>query len=98
LDELALQFVGEPVMELRVAGIMNGLAKDISDMVTVTDSGRDWLRYRVAEPQVTNPALLRKIAGLGVDVVTLSPITRSLEDIYLQVVKEDEGGKNDDQR
>lgn len=98
MDELARQFVGEPVMELRVAGVMNGLAKDIGDMVTVTESGRDWLRYQVAEPQVTNPALLRKIAGLGVDVVTLSPITRSLEDIYLQVVKEDEGGKNDDQR
>ncbi len=98
MDELAREFVGEPVMELRVAGVMNGLAKDISDMVTVTETGRDWLRYSVAEPQVTNPALLRKIAGLGVDVVTLSPITRSLEDIYLQVVKEDEGGKNDDQR
>lgn len=98
MDELARQFVGEPLMELRVAGVMNGLAKDISDMVTVTESGRDWLRFRVAEPQVTNPALLRKIAGLGVDVVTLSPITRTLEDIYLQVVKEDEGGKNDDQR
>ncbi len=96
MDELARQFVGEPMMELRVAGIMNGLAKDISDMVTVTEAGRDWLRYRVAEPQVTNPALLRKIAGLGVDVVTLSPITRTLEDIYLQVVKEDEGGKKDD--
>lgn len=98
MDELARQFVGEPVMELRVAGIMNGLAKDISDMVTVTESGRDWLRYRVAEPTKTNPELLRRISGLGVDVVTLSPITRSLEDIYLQVVKEDEGGKNDDQR
>jgi ABC-2 type transport system ATP-binding protein len=98
LDQLARQFVGEPVMELRVAGVMNGLAKDISDMVTVTETGRDWLRYSVAEPMTTNPALLRKIAGLGVDVVTLSPITRSLEDIYLQVVKEDEGGKNDDQR
>ncbi len=98
MDELARQFVGEPVMELRVAGVMNGLAKDISDMVTVTEAGRDWLRYSVAEPQVTNPALLRKIAGLGVDVVTLSPITRTLEDIYLQVVKEDEGGKKDDQR
>lgn len=98
LDELARQFVGEPLMELRVAGIMNGLAKDISDMVTVTEAGRDWLRFRVAEPQVTNPALLRRVAGLGVDVVTLSPITRTLEDIYLQVVKEDEGGKNDDQR
>lgn len=98
MDELALQFVGEPVMELRVAGIMNGLAKDIGDMVTVTESGRDWLRYRVAEPQITNPALLRRVAGLGVDVVTLAPITRTLEDIYLQVVKEDEGGKKDDQR
>jgi ABC-2 type transport system ATP-binding protein len=98
MDELAREFVGEPVMELRLAGVMNGLGKDISDLVTVTETGRDWLRYSVAEPQVTNPALLRKIAGLGVDVVTLSPITRSLEDIYLQVVKEDEGGKNDDQR
>ncbi len=98
MDELAREFVGEPVMELRVAGIMNGLAKDISDMVVVTESGRDWLRYRVAEPTKTNPELLRRIAGLGVDVVTLSPITRTLEDIYLQVVKEDEGGKNDDQR
>jgi ABC-2 type transport system ATP-binding protein len=98
MDELALQFVGEPVMELRVAGVMNGLAKDIGDMVTVTESGRDWLRYRVAEPQITNPALLRRVAGLGVDVVTLAPITRTLEDIYLQVVKEDEGGKKDDQR
>lgn len=98
MDELARQFVGEPMMELRVAGVMNGLAKDISDMVTVTETGRDWLRFQVAEPQTTNPALLRKIAGLGVDVVTLSPITRTLEDIYLQVVKEDEGGKNDDQR
>ncbi len=98
MDELARQFVGEPMMELRVAGVMNGLAKDISDMVTMTETGRDFLRFQVAEPQTTNPALLRRIAGLGVDVVTLAPITRSLEDIYLQVVKEDEGGKNDDQR
>lgn len=67
-------------------------------MVTVTEAGRDWLRYRVAEPQTTNPALLRRVAGLGVDVVTLAPITRSLEYIYLQVVKEDEGGKHDDQQ
>lgn len=89
-DELARQFVGEPVMELHVNGILNGLVKDISDMVTVEESGMNWLRYRVADPKTTNPALLRRIAGLGVDVVTLAPVSRSLEDIYLQVVKEDE--------
>lgn len=91
MDELARQFVGEPLMELRVANSLNGLAQDVADMVTVTDAGRDWMRFRVAEPTVTNPALLRRIAGLGIDVITLAPITRTLEDIYLQVVKEDEG-------
>lgn len=90
-DELARQFVGEPVMELRVNGVLNGLAKDIGDMVTVEEAGMNWLRYRVADPNHTNPALLRRVAGLGVDVVTLAPVSRSLEDIYLQVVKEDEG-------
>jgi len=91
MDELARQFVGEPLMELRVANSLNGLAQDVADMVTVTDVGRDWMRFRVAEPTVTNPALLRRVAGLGIDVITLAPITRTLEDIYLQVVKEDEG-------
>ncbi len=90
-DELLRQFVGEPMMELHTAGAMNGLAKDIADMVTVVEAGTDWLRFRVADPNKTNPALLRKIAGLGVDVVTLAPVSRTLEDIYLQVVKEDEG-------
>ncbi len=98
-DELARQFAGEPVMELRVNGILNGLAKDLSDMVTIEASGDDWLRYRVPEPARTNPALLRRVADLGIDVVTLAPVSRTLEDIYLQVVKEDEGtNANGDQR
>ncbi len=89
-DELARKFVGDPAMELRVNGQLNGLAKDIGDMVSVEESGEDWLRYRVANPKMTNPALLRRISGLGIEVVTLSPISQTLEEIYLQVVKEDE--------
>lgn len=90
-EELARQFVGEPLMELRTAGVLNGLVKDISDMVTVEETGSDWVRYRVADPNTTNPALLKKVTNLGVQVVTLAPVSRTLEDIYLQVVKEDEG-------
>lgn len=90
-DELARQFVGDPVMELRTAEPFNGLVKDISDLVAVEDAGETWLRYRVPDPTATNPALLRRVAGLGVDVVTLAPVSQTLEDIYLQVVKEDEG-------
>ncbi|MDX1994265.1 MAG: ABC transporter ATP-binding protein [bacterium] len=97
-DELAREFVGEPLMELRVNGELNGLAKDLSSMVTITDSGMNWLRYTVADPYQTNPTLLRYVTGLGIDVVTLAPVTRTLEDIYLQVVKEDEGTANGDNR
>jgi hypothetical protein len=34
---------------------------------------------------------------LGVEVVTLSQITKNLEDIYLQVVEEDEKGQKKEQ-
>ncbi|MCU0499252.1 MAG: ABC transporter ATP-binding protein [Anaerolineae bacterium] len=91
MAELARQFVGEPVMELKINGGLNGLAAQLSDRVTITDAGLNWLRYSTPDPEQTNPALLRHLTALGVEVVTLAPITRTLEDIYLQVVKEDEG-------
>jgi ABC-type multidrug transport system ATPase subunit len=92
IDELAKQFVGNPIMELTINGELNGLADDLMTLpgVTVEKQGIDWLQYRTASPQQTNPRLLKKCAELGVEVVTLSQITRTLEDIYLQVVAEDE--------
>ena len=90
-NELANQFVGEPVMELRVRGQLNGLVKDLSDMVVIESAGDNWIRYKAADPHAINPPLLRRVMGLGADVVTLSPMTKTLEDIYLQVVREDEG-------
>ena len=97
-DELAQRFVGDPLMELRVSGHLNGTVKEISDVVRVEETGDDWLRYRTSDPSTTNPALLRKLTSSGVDVITLSPVQRTLEDVYLQIVKEDEaqGGNPDD--
>ena len=89
-DELARTFVGEPVMELKVRDQLNGLASDISEMVEVIETGINWLRYKVADPYLINPRLLRHVTEIGADVVTLSPVNKTLEDIYLQVVKEDE--------
>jgi ABC-2 type transport system ATP-binding protein len=89
-NELSRRFVGEPRMELKVRGELNGLSRELGDMVTVEDSGRDWLRYRVPQPETTNPALLRRLAGMGIDVVTLAPISQTLEQIYLQIMEEDE--------
>jgi ABC-type multidrug transport system ATPase subunit len=90
LEELSHRFVGDARMELKVAGEMNGLAKEIGDMVSVEESGRDWLRFRVADPQTTNPALVRRMTGLGVDIISIAPISQTLEQIYLQIMEEDE--------
>jgi hypothetical protein len=59
-------------------------------MVEVVESADRWLRFRTPDPQATNPAVLRKLAAHGVDVVTLSEVQQSLETVYLQIVAEDE--------
>ncbi|MCK6577595.1 MAG: ABC transporter ATP-binding protein [Anaerolineae bacterium] len=93
-SELARRFAGEQIMELRVRGILNGFAGDLAHTfagkLNIGDSGDDWVQYSVAEPSETNPQVIRHAVGSGVDIVSLAPISRTLEDIYLQVVKEDE--------
>jgi hypothetical protein len=38
-----------------------------------------------------NPQVIRRLTGAGLDIVTLSEVTQTLEDVYLQIVQEDEG-------
>jgi ABC-2 type transport system ATP-binding protein len=89
-DELSQRFVGNPLMEITFAQPLNGVAKDLADMVDVVEIGDDWLRYRTSEPRKTNPALLRRLSEHGAEVITLSELKRNLEDVYLQIVEEDE--------
>ena len=74
--DLVKTFAGVPLMELRVlTARSNGLAKDLSDMVQIDGSGANWVRYRVPEPAITNPQLINRVIGLGLEVVTLSPVS-----------------------
>jgi ABC-2 type transport system ATP-binding protein len=91
METLANRFVGPPVMELKTAQPLNGLANELGEMVKVVESGETWLRYQAQNPVETNPQVLRRVMGLGVDVITLSQLTQTLEDVYLQIVEEDEG-------
>lgn len=94
-DDLVREFVGDALMELRVRGELNGVAHELGELATVEEQGSDWLRCRVVRPQDTNPQLLRRLIGLGVDVVSFAPVSRTLEDVYLQVVEEDEAKGGD---
>ncbi|GAB4576447.1 MAG: ABC transporter ATP-binding protein [Anaerolineae bacterium] len=92
-ESLSRTFVGVPLMELRLAQPLNGVTQELASMVQVIDEGERWLRFRVEQPEVTNPQIIRRLTGLGVDVVTLSPLQETLETVYLRIVEEDEKGQ-----
>jgi len=93
--ELKMRLLGPPLMELRLAQPTDGIVKLVSDLVTVEEQGQDWLRYSTSDPHETNPLLLQKLAAHRLRVVTLSEMPRSLEDVYLQVVEEEEDDSRD---
>jgi ABC-2 type transport system ATP-binding protein len=94
--ELSQRFVGAPLMELHLTQHLNGTVGELANMVEVVDQGENWLRYRTTQPQVINPQVIRRLTGLGLDIVTLSEVSQTLEEIYLQIVQEDEGLERDD--
>jgi len=86
--ELKAQMLGPPLMEVRLVGSVDGLSPRVADIVDVEAQGKDWLRYRTGEPETVNPRLLRRLAALGRQVVTLGQVPRTLEDVYLRVMEE----------
>jgi len=89
--ELAQRFTGTPLMELHLTQHLNGALELLQDMVTVVETGDCWLRYQAPDPAAINPQVIRRLTGAGLDIVTLSEVSRTLEEVYLQIVAEDEG-------
>ena len=87
--ELKRRLLGPPLMELHLARPIDGVVKLISDLVEIEVQGDTWLRYCAANPRRTNPTLLRRLTEQGVEIVTLSEVPRSLEDVYLWAVEEE---------
>ena len=88
LAELRARLLGDPVLELRLAQSLDGLLPLITDLIDVEEQGENWLRYRTARPEVINPLLIQRLAQEGTEVITLSEVPRSLEDVYLKIVEE----------
>jgi len=86
--ELKTLLLGPALMEVRLVGSVDGLASHLSDIVEIEAEGENWLRYRVLDPVEVNPRLLRRLAALGRQVVTLGQVPRTLEEVYLRVVEE----------
>jgi ABC-2 type transport system ATP-binding protein len=96
VPQLKREWLGPALLELRVAGPLNGVANSLKDLVQVVAAGPDWLRYNADRPEAINPKVLQRLAAQQVPVVTLAEVPRSLEDVYLQVVgaaRDADGGR-----
>ncbi|MFZ5917629.1 MAG: ATP-binding cassette domain-containing protein [Chloroflexota bacterium] len=87
-QELKARLLGPPLMEVRLVGSADGLVSRLADIVAVEAQREDRLRYRAPHPEEINPRVLRRLAALNCQVVTLSEVPRTLEEVYLQVVEE----------
>jgi len=86
--ELKAQLLGEPLMEVRFAEPMNCTLAALRERLDVESHGETWVRYWSNNPAGDNPPLLHWLSEQKVDVVTLSEVPRSLEEVYLRVVEQ----------
>jgi ABC-2 type transport system ATP-binding protein len=67
---------------------MNGTLHALRERLDVDSHGETWLRYWSNDPANDNPRLLHWLSEQKVDVMTLSEVPRSLEEVYLRVVEQ----------
>lgn len=85
--ELKANLLGKPLVELTFSQPLNGLFKHVSKLVELESHGETWLRYYVDNPVIENPDIVSKLAKRGAKIVSISEVSRSLEDVYLRVVE-----------
>ena len=86
--ELKAHLLGKPLMEVRFVQPMNGTLSALRERLDVESHGDTWVRYWSDDPASENPPLLHWLSEKKVDVVTLSEVPRSLEEVYLRVVEQ----------
>lgn len=89
-DELRQRLLGAAIFEIRFGSDQDigplSLPNDLAEVAR----GRQWLRYQSSQPEIDNPLVLQYLLDLGLKVIGLEEVPRSLEQIYLQVMKNPE--------
>jgi len=88
---LKRQLLGAPLFELRLASPLDRLLSTVGEWVEIEEHGPTWFRYRTLLSEEVNPLLLHRLAEVGAEVVALSEVPRSLEEVYLRIVEDGDG-------
>lgn len=92
-QQLKTKFLGAPVIEIQLSqplgrpwSVFTG--NGLSDKIRVEEFTETYLRYRTADPAQTNPHFLKSLNDAGAEIVTVTEVPSSLEQVYLKLVQE----------
>lgn len=91
IGQLSQQLLGDAVWELTLARPEPQLRQLLSDLVQIEETSLTWARYRAKDARLVNPQILKRLAERGSEVVSMAEVYRSLEDVYLRIVAEQQG-------
>lgn len=83
VEELKRSLLGPPEYEVLVRGDWPSSRLNLPAGVTPFEAGETGPRYRIEDPQASNPKLLRELMKRGVEVVAFQERPRTLEQAYL---------------
>ena len=83
LDELKRDLLGPAEYEVRFQGSWPHASLRLPPGVIPLEDGPSGPRYRVENPQVSNPILLKELMKHKVEVVAFQELPRTLEQVYL---------------
>jgi ABC-2 type transport system ATP-binding protein len=87
-EDLKRNILGNPIMQVELAEPLNGVKPAFPPQVKILEYGQNWIRYEVEDPKETNPKVINLLSASGFFVVTLTRVGRSLEEVYLHVVRD----------
>jgi len=91
-EELKDNILGHPIMEVELSQPLNGAKPELPAKAKVLRYGSNTIRYETMEPKEVNPKVIDMLSRSGFEVVTLIRVSRSLEEVYLRVVRNNLNG------
>lgn len=74
------------MFEVRFGSPVDPDLLNFNGVLHVEDWGDTWVRYRTSEPKMANPTFVKYLVEAGADVISVSPLPQSLEEVYLRMV------------
>ncbi len=87
-EQLKRDLLGPTVWEVRLAHTLGRPWPYMDGYIETVSTDALCMRFTAADPATANPQLLRELQSLDADIVAVSEVPRSLEDVYLKLVEE----------